>query len=270
MRIDLHVHTADWSDGKDNVDNVIRAAMKRGLDGIVITDHHRMLQKDEQQALRRKFPGFAVFRGAEISIRKDHVNLIGGRGDPIEAPRPHDEGFLREYTARTGAFSVLNHPYYAGNEIFVDLDRFCPEAMDIASMNTDTGHREEYLPVARDRRMRLVAASDAHRAREVGLFHVKLDNRVETDEELLRELRAGRLSIDTFDDMLEARRREVAREEALARQVIEAGGDRDAYRAQGGTFAFDRVLRHGSFMPPEEVVGWRGDRFRRSRAGRVS
>jgi predicted metal-dependent phosphoesterase TrpH len=261
MRIDLHVHTADWSDGKDSAADMIRAAIERGLDGMVISDHHRMLRKEEQEALREAFAGFAVFRGAEISIRKDDVNLIGGSGDPIDAPRPHDEEFLREYTRRTGAFSILNHPYYGGNEISVDLDRFRPEAMDVASMNTDTGHRAEYMEVAQARRMVLVAGSDAHKACEVGLFHVKLDNRVETDEGLLRELRAGRLSIGTFDDMLAARKREVTREESLARGVMAAGGTREAYIEQGGTFAFDRVLRNGSFMPPEEFVGMRGDRF---------
>ena len=220
-----------------------------------------MLRKDEQQALRKQFPGFAVFRGAEISIRKDHVNLIGGSGDPIDVPPPHDEDFLRAYTARTGAFSMLNHPFYNGNQIFVDLDRFCPEAMDIASMNTDTGHKDAYMQVAKERGMLLAAGSDAHNAREVGLFHVRLDNRVETDEELLRELRAGRLTIDSFDDMLAARKREVAREEALARQVLDAGGTLEDYRARGGTFAFKRMARDGSHMPPEEFVGMRGDRF---------
>jgi hypothetical protein len=134
--------------------------------------------------------------------------------------------------------------------------------MDIASMNTDTGHREQYMEVARERSLLLTAGSDAHRATEVGMFHVQLDRRVETDEELLCELRAGRLTIATFDDMLAARKREVAQQEALARRVIAAGGTREAYKARGGTFAYDRLLRDGSYMPPEEFIGWRGDRFR--------
>lgn len=260
MRIDLHVHTADWSDGKDSAADTIRAARDQGLDGIVISDHHRMLQPEEQAALREQFPGFGVFRGTEISIRKDHVNLIGGRGDQIVEPLPHDEGFLEEYTQRTGAFSILNHPFYNG-AMFLDLDRFCPEAMDIASMNTDTTHKDEYMQIARERGMLLVAGSDAHQGRETGLFHVVLDRWVETDEELLEELRAGRLTIGSFDEMLANRKRTVEREEAFAREIIAAGGTLEEYRAQGGTFGYKRVASGGSYMPPEEFVGLRGDTF---------
>ncbi|MFW6286517.1 MAG: PHP-associated domain-containing protein [Candidatus Sumerlaeota bacterium] len=261
MRIDLHVHTSEWSDGKDCVADIIEQAMERGLDGMVISDHHRMLQPDEQAQLRERFPGFKVFRGAEISINRDHVNLIGGTGEQITAERPHDEAFLRDYTERTGAFSMLNHPFWKADHYTIDLDAFCPEGMDIISMNTDTARREVYLETARERRMALTAASDTHNARQVGLFHVDLDRDVDTDEELIEELRAGRLSISTFDDMMRERIDEVEKEEALARKVLDAGGSLEDYKALGGTFAYARLSGGGSYRPPDRLIGYRGDRF---------
>ncbi|MDM7913276.1 MAG: PHP domain-containing protein, partial [Methanotrichaceae archaeon] len=38
MRFDLHVHS-NYSDGRDDVKTILKAAKKRGLDGIAITDH---------------------------------------------------------------------------------------------------------------------------------------------------------------------------------------------------------------------------------------
>ena len=59
------------------------------------------------------------------------------------------------------------------------------------------------MKTAKERHMILAAASDAHKAHEVGMFHVDLDNNVETDEELVAELRSGRHTLSTFDDMFE-------------------------------------------------------------------
>ncbi len=262
MKIDLHVHTSDWSDGRDTAADCIKAAVEKGLDGIVITDHHRMLQPDEQVELKRQFPGFGIFRGTELSIGRDHVNLIGGTAEQIPSGKQKDSRFLKEYCERTGAFSMLNHPFWGGPQYWVEFDVFLPEAMDLASMNIDTGRKEIYMQTIREKQMLAVAASDAHKAREVGLFFVDLDNKVQTDEELLEELRAGRYTIGANEKMLEGRLREISREEKLAKKIIAEGGTEEDFKAAGGNFAYGRVSKGGSFMPPVEVIGLRGNAFR--------
>ena len=39
LKIDLHVHT-EYSDSKGRLEDVVRTALRKGLDGIAITDHN--------------------------------------------------------------------------------------------------------------------------------------------------------------------------------------------------------------------------------------
>jgi DNA polymerase (family 10) len=83
IRGDLHVHTL-WSDGRDSVDAVARAAMLLGYEYVAITDHSqraaasRVLtldrlerQIEEVAGVRKRFTGIAILQGAEVEILPD-------------------------------------------------------------------------------------------------------------------------------------------------------------------------------------------------------
>ncbi|MFN8059409.1 MAG: PHP domain-containing protein [Vicinamibacterales bacterium] len=83
IRGDLHMHTL-WSDGRDTVDTMVRAAEKLGYEYVAITDHSpsagasRVLtldrlerQMEEVRAVRRQHPNIAVLQGAEVDILPD-------------------------------------------------------------------------------------------------------------------------------------------------------------------------------------------------------
>lgn len=84
---DLHMHTT-WSDGRDSIEDMARAAMKRGYEYIAITDHSRAVGiahgLDEERLLRqieeidrindenrKKGSAFTILRGSELDIRAD-------------------------------------------------------------------------------------------------------------------------------------------------------------------------------------------------------
>ena len=80
---DLQIQT-DWTDGRDSIEKMARAAKKQGLKYIVITDHTRDLAMtggcDEKKLLRqmreidkidKKISGLKILKGAEVNIRKD-------------------------------------------------------------------------------------------------------------------------------------------------------------------------------------------------------
>jgi len=73
MRIDPHVHTLA-SDGIDDVEAVLEAAIARGLDAIGITDHERMDAAVAARAIAedRGLP-IEVIVGEEISTRGGHL-----------------------------------------------------------------------------------------------------------------------------------------------------------------------------------------------------
>jgi len=269
MRVDLHVQTQENSDGKAPAAEMIRAGIEHGLDGLVITDHNYMLTRAEQEALAAQFPDFRIFRGAEVSVGVDHVLVIGGEAEEVPKVTPETVAELGEFARRGGALTALAHPFWRGPELEIDLDEFCPEAIDAASMNVDTGRFEQIVGVAREWGMHIVAGTDAHNPREVGLFHIVLDEPVEEEAGLIRAIRAGRYCIGTFEALWRARVEEVGFNEGLARQVIQEGGGREHYLQRGGHPAFfERVARGGSHMPREEFIGLRtAQAVRRVRRG---
>jgi len=80
---DLHVHT-DWSDGRDSIEEMVRAAKARGYEYIAITDHsagrgiarglneERLRQQvQEIREAEAKVGGIRAFAGQEVDIRSD-------------------------------------------------------------------------------------------------------------------------------------------------------------------------------------------------------
>lgn len=262
MKVDMHMHTKDWSDGKASATEMIETAIARGLGGVVITDHDRMLLPEEQEALQRRYPQCRVFRGCEMSVARDHVLVVGGTGRHVPITTPETVGELGRFARETGALTVFCHPFWIDPTFKFSFDDFCPDAMDLLSMNVDTAPArfEIYKKIAQERGMQVVAFSDAHETKQVGLFHVDLDRDVRTDEELVREIRAGRFCIGTLEDLWQERMEEVGTAEAIAREVLAAGGTLEDFLARGGSNAcfFKRVANGGSYVMSRELIGLRG------------
>jgi DNA polymerase (family 10) len=83
IRGDLHTHS-NWSDGRDGVDAVVRAAKQLGYEYVAITDHSQRAwssrklaldevpqQRAEIESLRRKIPGIEILHGIEVDIMGD-------------------------------------------------------------------------------------------------------------------------------------------------------------------------------------------------------
>jgi DNA polymerase (family 10) len=83
IRGDLHMHS-DWSDGRDGLDLMIRAAEALGYEYVAITDHSQASaiargldvarlerQMEAVGAAREEHPGIAVLHGSEVDILPD-------------------------------------------------------------------------------------------------------------------------------------------------------------------------------------------------------
>jgi len=133
MRGDLHTHTL-WSDGRDSVEGVVRAARALGYAYVAITDHSpsaaasRVLtldrlarQRDDVLKAREHVPDVTVLHGVEVDV------LPNGRLDlPDEVMEPLDivlaslhepaghgpERLLERYLAavRHPLVNVITHP----------------------------------------------------------------------------------------------------------------------------------------------------------------
>src|SRR6185312_14272825 len=75
LRGDLHTHTHWSADGKNTLEEMVRAAIARGYDYYAVTDHSHYLregrldqQRREIEKLRKQVEPFRILRGVEVNI----------------------------------------------------------------------------------------------------------------------------------------------------------------------------------------------------------
>lgn len=78
MIVDLHLHTT-YSDGLLTPDEIVDLAVKRGLDGIAITDHDNILGIEPAIKRSKLYEDFFVIPGIEFSCvyMDEEVHLLG-------------------------------------------------------------------------------------------------------------------------------------------------------------------------------------------------
>ena len=79
MKIDLHIHSKDGSDGRWTVEAIFAEAHKRGIDLISITDHDSIDAQEKAIALARSY-AITYFTGVEMNIT--FSDLVTKRGNP--------------------------------------------------------------------------------------------------------------------------------------------------------------------------------------------
>ena len=101
VSLDLHVHSEASRDGRMPLEEIIRLAKARGLQGVAVTDHDVLLQNPPRSE------DFLVIPGCEFSTERGH--LLGlFLTAPIE-PMPFPE--LIEAIHAQGGIAILAHPF---------------------------------------------------------------------------------------------------------------------------------------------------------------
>ena len=194
---DLHMHT-HWSDGRDSIEEMVRASAALGYKYLAITDHSphssasRNLTLDgvarqaEQIArLREAYPDVAILHGCEVDIlpegRLDFRDSVLERFDIVLASLHERAGhspdqLLRRYQAamRHPLVTLITHPtnrlipHRAGYDL--DYDRLFEAAVETGTVVEIDG-APVHLDLDAPRARRAVAAgamvavnSDGHRA----------------------------------------------------------------------------------------------------------
>ena len=197
IRGDLHMHST-WSDGRDTIEEMVRASVELGYEYVAITDHSQRAwssrklalediddQRAEIEIVRRRFPQIRLLHGVEVDIMKDGtLDFDDGTlsGFDIVLASLHDSGGQRgdELTARyLDAFAnphvdIITHPANRTPAISpgydVDFDRLFEAAVSTGTaMEIDgaPGHLDMDGALARraaDAGVTIVVDSDCHRA----------------------------------------------------------------------------------------------------------
>ena len=192
MKIDLHVHTREYSPcGRSTAEEQIEAAIAAGLDAIVFADHDTLFPLSRIRDFKQKYAPFRIFSGIEISvIGGEHLLVLGVHDDVLERRRwryPDLYAFIREQ----GGFIALNHPFRFNPEIEIEHEQFPPDAVEGFSNNITSRLQRRIAHLAETLGVPILSNSDAHHKSGIGRYYNVLSRIPADEQELIAILKAG-------------------------------------------------------------------------------
>ena len=206
--IDLHIHTIVGSMDSDiSPKRLAEQARAVGLTGVALTEHMSQWQPDEVERFREE-SGLFVFNAREWSTDMGHIIVLGLDRAVKGIAHASD---LRRACDDNGAYMVLCHPfrYFPGPSNFLFGGRrdahelpartlaehplfHLADAIEV--LNGGCIERENALAqeVAKVLGKPGVAGSDAHMPNEVGRYANVFEKDLESEEDLVAEMRARR------------------------------------------------------------------------------
>ncbi len=190
MRFDLHIHS-NYSDGRDDVRTILKAAKKRGLDGIAITDHDSL---GGSRAARRIIKDLKVemilIPGVEVTTADGHLLALGVEEVPKRGLAPEE---TTERAHDLGGITVVPHPYHPFRHAIGRIPE-C-DAVEVYNSKHLFGIANARARLgAKKRKLPMVAGSDSHFAATVGLGVTRID--AEDDRSAVEAIRSGRTRIE--------------------------------------------------------------------------
>lgn len=201
MRGDLHMHST-WSDGRDSIEDMVRASAALGYEYMAITDHsqrawsNRTLseddvarQREEIARIRSEHPAIRVLHGVEVDILLDGTLDFDDAilaGFDIVLASLHDHGshpgprLTERYLAamQSPYVDVITHPTNRSPGVSdgydLDFDRLCDAAVQTGTaleVDGAPGHLDLDGALARraaQAGVTIVVDSDCHRAAWLG------------------------------------------------------------------------------------------------------
>jgi|SRR5581483_11339396 predicted metal-dependent phosphoesterase TrpH len=204
MLIDLHTHTRPLSwDSYLTADELIERSRQAGLDGICLSEHDYFWEPDKVRELAKKH-NFLVLPAIEINTEDGHMLCYGLEKYVYGMHRSLE---LAQYIKESDGVMVGAHPYRRQMPWVVREEKDYEEALERASRNAAYAHcvaleringrgsvKENTFSARLCDYMAMpgTAGSDAHAVSDIGKCATEFQRRIESIEDLIEELRAGR------------------------------------------------------------------------------
>ena len=204
MKIDLHCHSKYSNDNYLEPETLIEDAVRKGLDGVCITEHHSLLPAEVLAEI--EVPGgFYVFRGVEISTDHGHLLVYGLKDDSWNLWSRDlylDLFEVIETVHAHGAVCAAAHPFRGGESFGDDVQWI--EGFDAIEthngLNPEEANRRAQA-AAHSRRLPMIGGSDCHHKGEAGRAFTLFKYPVRTIDELIEEIKLGRCEGMIFDGL---------------------------------------------------------------------
>lgn len=193
MKYDLHIHSKYSSDGIPEPEKIVKIAIKRGLDGIAITDHDTI--KGGLKAKKYENDDFTVIVGSEIST--EIGDIIGLFLEEEEVKSKDVQEVVSEIKDQNGII-VIPHPF---DEL--RHSAFHPKGEDVKFIDCIEGfnsrcvhqkYNDKAVEFGTKHNLTITAGSDAHFAWEIGNAFILAESSGE--EELRREIMRKEISFN--------------------------------------------------------------------------
>lgn len=187
MRFDLHIHSNHSSDCTLKVDDILKQAVKKGLDGIAICDHNSVEGSllGKRRAKELNLP-LLVLSGIEVSTSEGHLVVL----DVTENIQPDlsPQETIR-IAHQKGGIVIAAHPFKIrsiGNVNELGID-----AIETLNSRCIFGENKKAKEMAWALGKPQVGGSDSHMLSTIGLGYTDID--ADPDEEsVLKAIKQGK------------------------------------------------------------------------------
>ena len=171
MKLDLHNHTVYSPDSATTVRDAISVAVRRGLDGIAVTDHNSI--SGSLEAVRLAEGRLVVLTGSEISTSDGHLLCIG-IGEDIKKGLPMAE--TAEIAVSLGGIAVPSHPFRLGTGAGISVLKTLkvPAIETVNGRNLHSRNRRAWV-YAKGAALGSTGGSDSHAPDEIGRAFTVVD-----------------------------------------------------------------------------------------------
>ncbi len=215
MRIDLHIHTAPLS-ACSYIDphELVQEAWRLRLDGICLTEHQILWDPAEVEKLARE-AGIKIFRGNEFTTNQGDVLVFGFYEDIKELMIIQE---LRETVQKAGGYMIAAHPFrgfktFGIGQLQMTVEQASKrkvfefvDAVEIGNGKLAPDENDMACKVAEKLNLPGTGGSDAHRIDELATWLTVFEKNIENEQELLKELHAGRFRAEVGRRKAEKRR----------------------------------------------------------------
>lgn len=194
LLLDTHLHTSRHSScSRIDEKRLLQQAVKRGLDGLVLTEHHYQWPESELQQLLDEsgVPGFVLLAGFEYTSRRGDILVYGLAPEQVAdfAPGGAPEVMLEQFQ-RLGAVCFAAHPTRAGLGFDAQIEHMPFDGIETRSVNLQPHEQRLALRLAETLKLPATAASDAHRIEDVGAYALEMDAVVRSMADFCAAIRA--------------------------------------------------------------------------------
>ena len=161
MKVDFHIHTKYSYDSLMEPDKIIRNAVKKGLDGIVICDHNTIRGGVEVDRHNTNL-GLKIIVGAEIYTSVGDITGIFLHKEIVS----RDFNDVIDEIRAQGGKVILNHPFKQHDLSKIDFSKI--DYIEGYNGRLSIEYNEKAIELANKYKIPIISGSDAHLYNEIG------------------------------------------------------------------------------------------------------